>query len=382
MPITGTLRGGALIRKQPSYYTANQAWQYLARIGWVESSHTAQDIAEGRFPASLENLGIIVRRHLLSFSGDSSPMHYSAEHYLNVSPEATFKRLVVDRTGGTYCYGHNGIMLGALRALGYRAYTGIARMNFGFFGDGKPVYSAYGHMVLFVQLGEGHGIDPAHTWVVDVAPGPLISMLPTPLSADPQNVVPGATPGEVSRLTRGFSPQSSLVLPGSDAGAYSTEQAAHVDEAHSLWQLEYRGGAGTPVPEFVAIYQFMEEEFFPVDYAVYHYTKMYKPFEDIFWDDIVNTRYVLGDEGEEGAESRKITERPLSKLTLFRGVVKKRFGYKVLDRIVLKSEEERVAALQKYFGVTVKQEDIVHIEGREAKLGRAQELPAEVEKFI
>lgn len=44
----------------------------------------------------------------------------TAEHYLDISPEATFKRLVIDKKGGTYCYGHNGLMLEILRSLAYR----------------------------------------------------------------------------------------------------------------------------------------------------------------------------------------------------------------------------------------------------------------------
>ena len=32
-----------------------------------------------------------------------------------------------------------------------RAYTGVARMNLGFFGKGGPAYAVYGHMVIFVQ---------------------------------------------------------------------------------------------------------------------------------------------------------------------------------------------------------------------------------------
>ncbi|THH05931.1 hypothetical protein EW145_g4442 [Phellinidium pouzarii] len=368
MASTGTLRGGALIRKQPSYYTAEQACQYLERVGYVEAAYTAQDITEGRFPADLENMAVLVRRHLLSFCNESTPMHYSAEHYLDVSPEATFKRLVVDRLGGTYCYGHHYLILGVFRALGYRAYSGIARMNHGFFGNGPPAYAAYGHMMLFVQLGEGYGTDPAHTWVVDVAPGPPAPMLPMPLSADPQNIVRGASPGEVNRLTRGFSPQSSLVLPDAPGSPYSPNQAARVVDEHALWQVEYCGGAGSPTPEFKPVYQFMEQEFSLLDYAVQHYTKMYKPFEDIFWDDIVCARYVLADEHEEGAERRKITERTLAKLGLFRGVVKKRIGFRELERVVLKSESERVVALKKYFDVNIEEKDIVHIEGRASSL--------------
>ena len=74
-PVTGTLRGRALIRKQPSYYTPEQALAYLHRVGWVEGDYTSQDIAEGRFPANLENLEIIVRRHYVSFANDTTLMH-------------------------------------------------------------------------------------------------------------------------------------------------------------------------------------------------------------------------------------------------------------------------------------------------------------------
>ena len=75
MAVIGTLRGRALIRKLPSYYAAGQALQYLQRVGWNEGDYTAQDIAEGRFPANLENLQVIVRRHYVSFVNDTTLMH-------------------------------------------------------------------------------------------------------------------------------------------------------------------------------------------------------------------------------------------------------------------------------------------------------------------
>ena len=73
--ITGTLRGGALIRKQESWYTPEQTKQYLDRVGWKEGSYSTEDIAEGRFPANLVNLAILMKRHLISFPNDTTPMH-------------------------------------------------------------------------------------------------------------------------------------------------------------------------------------------------------------------------------------------------------------------------------------------------------------------
>lgn len=303
----------------------------------------------------------------------------SAEHYLDVSPEATFQRLVVDRLGGTYCYGHHHLFLGVIRALGYRSYTAVARMNFGYFTGGEPSYAAFGHMVLLVQLGPGHAVDPAHTWLVDVAPGPPAPVFPMPLSVDPANILPGATAGERHRFTRGFSPKSSLVYPGSAEASYATEQAASIDDHHALWQVEYDAGPDTPRPGFGVIYQFGEQEYDNVDFMVQHYAKMFKPHEDVFWDDVVAFNYFLADEGEPGAQERKITERPLGKYSLFRGVVKKRFGMKVLEQVSIKSEEERVAALKKYFGITVEVKSIAHIKGRDASLAKMQKLPPEME---
>ncbi|KAI5117490.1 hypothetical protein M0805_009551, partial [Coniferiporia weirii] len=202
--ISGALRDGALIKHRPSYYTPAQVHQYMTRVGWREIECSAEIIADGLFHANLENLATLVRRHYLTFSLENSPMHYSEAHEIDISPEGVFKRLVVDRSGGTYCYGHNGLLLGILRALGYRAYASAARMNTVFHLDTAPSYAAYGHMILFVQLGTedsdtaGNG---ARTWLVDVAPGPQSPLLPMPLSNDPDNIIANATPEQENRLT-------------------------------------------------------------------------------------------------------------------------------------------------------------------------------------
>lgn len=250
-------------------------------------------------------------------------------------------------------------------------------MNFGIFGNGEDSYQAYGHMILFVQLGEGQGTDPAHTWVVDCAPGPPVPMHPFPLSADPENVIPHAMPPETTRLTRGFSPASSLVAPGA-ATAYDAKQAAEIFDAHALWQVEYCQGPGTPMSEYRIVYQFMEQEFQFSDYNVQHYAKMFKPNEDVFSDDVVCMRYALADDSAE----LPVTERPLLRFTLFRGVFKKRLGNEVLEKIVCKTEADRIEVLRKYFGVTLEDADAVHIKGRSASIEKALPMTPELEALI
>ena len=241
-----------------------------------------------------------------------------------------------------------------------RSYSGIARMNFGFFVGATEMYRAYGHMILFVQLGEGQGTDPAHTWVVDCAPGPPSPTLPIALSDDPSNVLQHSIPGELNRITRGFAPASGILPPGPDA-TYSAEEAAQVHDAHALWQMEYRSLGES---HFKVVYQFSEQEFVPLDYNVHHYAKMFKPFEDIFSDDVVGAMFALS---ESDADSGlPVTRRSLEKYSLFRGVFKRRLGDKLLEQVVCQSEADRVNVLRKYFGITIEDKDIVHIQKTEA----------------
>lgn len=39
---------------------------------------------------------------------------------MDVSPAGVYERMVVQRKGGSYCFGQNGLLLGMLRGLGYR----------------------------------------------------------------------------------------------------------------------------------------------------------------------------------------------------------------------------------------------------------------------
>lgn len=74
--VKGSLKNNALVRLIESQLSAEQAHLYLKRIGWSEGGlYSAEDIAAGRFPATLRNLQILVRRHILAFPTEATPMH-------------------------------------------------------------------------------------------------------------------------------------------------------------------------------------------------------------------------------------------------------------------------------------------------------------------
>jgi arylamine N-acetyltransferase len=129
---------------------------------------------------------------------------------MDVSPKAVYDRFI-NHAKGSYCFGQNTLLLGVLRALGFRAYSGAARVNLWHNDPEKePYYRSLTHMLLFVQPNPGN----EETWVVDVGFGALNLVRPVPLldsaESGERGEVQGAFTGEVHRLTRGTHPNCSV----------------------------------------------------------------------------------------------------------------------------------------------------------------------------
>jgi arylamine N-acetyltransferase len=132
----------------------------------------------------------------------------SQDHTMDVSPQSIYTRFI-HTSKGSYCFGQNTLLLGVLRVLGFRAYSGAARVNLWHNDAGKePFYRSLTHMLLFVQPNPGN----EETWVVDVGFGALNLVRPVPLldGEEERGEVQGAFRGEAHRLTRGAHPNCSL----------------------------------------------------------------------------------------------------------------------------------------------------------------------------
>ncbi|KAJ3531948.1 hypothetical protein NMY22_g7948 [Coprinellus aureogranulatus] len=186
MPV-GYLRDNLWIREVPSEYTTAQIRAYLEKVG-CESHLTEEDIQAKRFPRSPETLAQVVLRHLLTFPWDNTAMHYTADHHMDVSALGVYN-IFMNGGRGSYCFGQNTMLLNILRGLGFRAYSGAARVNLHWSKAGEPpAYASHTHMVLFVQPED----DSNQTYVVDVGFGS------------------GVGPTEMHRLAKAAMPQSAL----------------------------------------------------------------------------------------------------------------------------------------------------------------------------
>ncbi|KAF7430565.1 N-terminal acetyltransferase [Pleurotus ostreatus] len=355
----GLLPNGAWIKKLPGPYTAEQVIQWLSRIGY-DHNHTAEDIASGAFQTSLDNLGQLSRRHLQTFPFENVAMHYEEDHFVDVSPGGLYKRLVIDGKG-SYCFGLNGLLLGMLRGLGYRAYGGAARVNMAREPSDPVDFQGLTHMVVFVQPGDAN-----QTWLVDVGFGGSGLARPMLLSDGEDNVVLGATPSERHRLVRKVLPMSSLELrDGSRRDHPQLEYQLHVS---------HTGGA----EPWRVLYTFTDREFFDCDYEAASFDICTRPYLGLFWDMVWAVKYfTLGSAEAEEVEAQVETSSHahinwpghLGRLILSGKEAKMVIGTRTEVFATIETDSDRIRVLRESFGVGVVEEDAVHIKGRRAALG-------------
>ncbi|KAF4593266.1 arylamine N-acetyltransferase family protein [Pleurotus pulmonarius] len=355
----GLLTGGAWIKKSPGPYSAEQVVHWLSRIGY-DHSHTAEDIRSGAFQTTLENLGALSRRHLQAFPFENVAMHYEKDHFVDVSPRGLYQRLVVDGKG-SYCFGLNGLLLGMIRGLGYRAYGGAARVNMARDPLDPIDFQGLTHMVMFVQPGDSN-----QTWVVDVGFGGSGLARPMLLSDAEENVVLGTTPSERHRLVRKVLPMSSLEL----------RDGSPSDHPQLEWQLHvsHTGGA----EPWRVLYTFTDREFFDCDYQAASFDICTRPYLGLFWDMVWAVKYFTLDGAEaEEVETQVETSGQISvhwpehlgRLILSGKEAKKVVGTRNEIIATIETDGDRIRVLREFFGLSVVDEDAVHIKGRRAALG-------------
>jgi arylamine N-acetyltransferase len=127
-----------------------------------------------------------------------------------------------------------------------------------------------------------------------------------------------------------------------------------VDQTKLLWIYQYRNG---PTKEWNSFYAFPEFEFLPQDFEIMNYFTSTSQGETNF-----QTRTVLIVRFLREGES--IT----GKVMLVNGEVKKNLGGKTEVVMVCGTEKERVEAIEKYFAITLTDEEIAGVKGRNVEL--------------
>jgi len=324
------------------------------------------------FPVNLETLTLLQRLHLINFLYENTQMHYTAEHLVDVTPDGLFQRMVVEKKG-SWCFGQNSLFLGMIQGLGFRAYSGGARVNMNMDAETPPQYTPLSHMIIFVQPTTESNV----TYLVDTGFGGSNPTRPILLSDASDYVVIGSTPTEEHRLTRGTRDDSTLELQP------NSPQATNIE-----WRLEVRHNkpnpqASTDKSDLMSsssfwriLYAFSENEFFPADIESESFVVSTRPVGLFnakviclknFWlsrDEMLAS----GGTPAHGTQSIPVAERYMGRITLEGREIKRHIGSQTERVATVRTEDERVKALREIFGLVIAESDVIHIQGRKAAI--------------
>jgi len=287
-----------------------------------------------------------LQRHMLaSVPFENLDMHYSQQHHISINAEHLFNKIVRSGSGrGGYCI-ENGVFLGTvLRSLGFEVTSVGARINLQShptIDEDSPTLPSFGgwsHVVHLVTL-------RGEIYVVDVgfgAGGPT-----RPLLLEEGTPTLNLRPNETVRLRRDYAhpePPSTV------------SQTRHLNEEHKVWFLE-RCLAGNDNEQlntpWVCVYCFSDKlSFLPQDFEVMSwFASTHRT--SFFTYRVIASRYLLDWAAEE----------LMGHVLLYEDrVLRMENGEEVLVE-ELRSERQRVEALQKWIGISLSTAQIEGIKG-------------------
>ncbi|KAL4930767.1 arylamine N-acetyltransferase family protein [Aspergillus undulatus] len=345
-------------------YTEAQLESYLARINYPSPSSTSTSTSTSSpSPSRLETfklslltnplktLTLLQRHHLSSIPWGNSAIHYSQHHSISTHPSAVFEKLVTRRLDG-YCMENTNLLYGVLRSLGYAVYPAAGRVST---SVGDPTlrwrdvrFGPLGHMVLILTI-EGA------RYMVDVGFGNNNPTSPLPLK---ENITTPNTPPTSMRLIREPLPEA-------------------VDQSQKFWiyQVNYNNNSN-PVNEnqnegqnekekeenWHTMYAFSETETLPQDFAMMNFQTSKLP-SSWFTQRVVCVQNIFEPSGSDSGELQ-----PVGVYILAERGVKKRVAGRVEVVMRLENEDDRVRALERWFGIVLMDYEVQGIRGLGSEL--------------
>jgi len=302
-----------------SAYSPAQTKAYLDYIGLPEPCRQKQNEPNLAFLSDLHT-------HTLStIPYENLSFHYSDKHTNSLDPQEIFRKIVLDRRGrGGYCMEISILYNHILRGLGFTVYTAGVKIKRREKGIPSGDFVGWVHIVNIVTLPDGT------KWMVDVAFGGDGATKPVPLVEN--HVLQNLGTQEI-RLMREHIP-------------------AQVDRRPEtkMWVYQYRNSTVQPWNSFYAFY---EVEFTEADYKVMNWFTGYSPDSPQTWGLLAIKFLRRRKESDENACEYEVC----GKRMLVDNVVKENLGGRTQVVETCASEDERVAALKKWFGIELTDEE-------------------------
>ena len=285
-----------------------------------ESRTVAADPSRG-----LEFLTKLQQHTMVSVPFENLDMHYNRYHDIFIDLPHLYYKIVERGHGrGGYCMETNTLFGAVLRSLGFDVYPAGARV---YKGDS---YGGWSHMVHIVSI-------QSTRYQVDVGFGTAGSVIPLLLDSSSQKPSINVPP-QMKRLRRSGLPESS-----------QKDKSEHL-----FWVYEVQNEPDADVP-WTPIYCFTELEFLPSDFEVMNFYTSHSP-RIFFLNEVVCSKNII--EGENIVGTISLHQRTLKRRV---------YGNKDVD-LDLKTEEERVRALDLHLGITLTDDECAAIHGYPTEL--------------
>ncbi|KAK6071967.1 arylamine n-acetyltransferase 1 [Seiridium cupressi] len=308
----------------------SQLADYYARIALPKDKHS---LSTGNLSneEQLRYLELLKKHHLVNIPFENLTLHYSWHRVVDVKPRHLFSKIVKQNGRGGYCMEVNSLFHTLLLTLGFNVYMAGARV----YDPGRKFYGGFSHCVNIVQIG---GIQ----YMVDVGFG----------ANGPSSVIP-LQPGH----------EQAHIEPARMRLVHEPI-AQNVNQDCKVWIYQHKidDQAG-----WVPMYCFVDFEFLLEDIRGMNLSPSKSP-SSFFRHKILTTRFtttreVHVDKDLRPKEALEFGGEIDGALIIDHDKLKwRRNGKTVLER-TLESEEERLTALKKYFGIQLAVEDREAIRG-------------------
>lgn len=309
---------------------------YFDRIA-LPGSKRIYDVSSLPSQGKYDFLDLLQKHELVKVPWENLTQHYSWHRVVNVKPPHLFSKIVGNVGRGGYCMEANYFFHTVLLSLGFDAYMVGARIH-------NPATGSYGgwtHVVNIVMIDD-------RRYMLDGGFGANGPSKPLLLAHDhPEQQV---APADMRLL---YEP-----LP------------QHKDRSQRVWLYQHRFN---PDSSWVTQYCFTSTEFLPADIENMNFSPWLNP-QSFFTHKVVAVRFTtsLEREGEPRSPSEAELEGDIDgAIIVNHSYLKWRRHGVTVKYIEFKDEEERVRALERYFGIEIAQQDREAIMGTAAQIGVA-----------
>ncbi|KAI5808082.1 hypothetical protein DFH27DRAFT_638588 [Peziza echinospora] len=248
---------------------------------------------------------------------------------------------------GGYCMQTNGLFMAALRAVGFTDVWGtgarISKTTVTSGADRSGTFDGWSHMCLLVPI-------DGQTYFCDVGFGANNPVVPLPLIPD--------------IVTPGLAPHSYRLLHKPIRECRNQNLKYWVLQIQNTFGGEKEDGEGVD-GEWLDAYMFSPEtEFLEDDYNVLSWTVSHRD-GSLFTDVVLCVKATLETELVDGEE---VVKGVNGRLIMIGNSVKQRVNGKVKLLERFETEEDRVRALEKYFGIVLREEERRGIFGRKTEI--------------